>query len=814
MNLRVLFVEDSSDDVELMLGRLCKGGIEPLWKRVQTEASLREALADGTWQVALVDFNLPGFGGLQALALLAEAAPDVPSITVSGAISEEIAVATITAGAVDYVLKDNLTRLAPAVRRAVEGADLRREQRRAARQAEQAMHAIEHSSQAIAYIGRDGTILYENVAAGRLKGLSPDEAIGGSICDWLPLIDESDTSALWDAAQHSLLEIETTMRSVAGREFPVAVTIESAGDPNAAFVVYARDVSEQREAELRVAESEARYGRLTDNAPDIIFRYDFLPSPGLAYINPAVEAITGHSPEECYAEPQLMLAMVHADDAASMAGVMQSLNPPDEPLLMRWVGKDDVTRWMESRLVAVRDAEGRCLAVEGITRDVTERIQAEDALRQSATRFRDLSEHTPIAYQSLNADGRIIDVNRDWLQLLGFTREEVMDRSFGEFWTAETRHLFTGAFAHLKQQCAVDNAEIRLLSKNGDTVTVVLTGRVQLNAEGELDRTHCVIVDISERKRAEEALQRSEAQLRTLIETLPDLVWLKDCEGVYLSCNPRFEAFFGAPESEIVGKTDYDFQDAAVADSFREHDRVAMEARSPTANEEEIVFSDDGHKEILETIKTPVHGADGRLIGVLGVGRDITERKLAEEALRESEERFEGFAANFPGYLFMQDEDLRYVYVNRHQEEDGHVLRGAWLDRTPSQVWGGDYAARAEETVQRALDGEVVDVVELWAPPGVHEHLHTICFPVPRRGKAPLAGGLSLDVTEQVEAQEVMRRQAAQLRRALEGTVLALSLVVETRDPYTAGHERRVSELATAIAVDMGMEGEELDALR
>ena len=107
----------------------------------------------------------------RALGILADLAPDTPAITVSGAISEETAVATMTAGAVDYVLKDNLTRLAPAVRRAVEGAELRRKQRRAAAQARETMYAIEHSSQAIAYVSRDGTILYSNAAAARLGGV-------------------------------------------------------------------------------------------------------------------------------------------------------------------------------------------------------------------------------------------------------------------------------------------------------------------------------------------------------------------------------------------------------------------------------------------------------------------------------------------------------------------------------------------------------------------------------------------------------------------------------------------------------------------
>jgi PAS domain S-box-containing protein len=109
---------------------------------------------------------------------------------------------------------------------------------------------------------------------------------------------------------------------------------------------------------------------------------------------------------------------------------------------------------------------------------------------------------------------------------------------------------------------------------------------------------------------------------------------------MYLSCNCRFENFFGASEAEIIGKTDYDFVETKLADSYREHDRKAMEAGGPSINEELVTFATDGHQEYVETIKCPMFDADGHLIGVLGVGRNITERKQAEEALRESENHF------------------------------------------------------------------------------------------------------------------------------------------------------------------------------
>ncbi|MFH0784391.1 MAG: PAS domain S-box protein [Pseudomonadota bacterium] len=138
-------------------------------------------------------------------------------------------------------------------------------------------------------------------------------------------------------------------------------------------------------------------------------------------------------------------------------------------------------------------------------------------------------------------------------------------------------------------------------------------------------------------KQDEEKLRKSESHLRTLLQTIPDLIWLKDKNGVYLSCNTKFERFFGTKEADIIGKTDYDFVDPELADFFIEHDRKAMAAGEPTSNEEWITYADDGHRVLLETIKTPMYNGGGILIGVLSIGRDITARKRAEDALQESE---------------------------------------------------------------------------------------------------------------------------------------------------------------------------------
>lgn len=128
-------------------------------------------------------------------------------------------------------------------------------------------------------------------------------------------------------------------------------------------------------------------------------------------------------------------------------------------------------------------------------------------------------------------------------------------------------------------------------------------------------------------KRAKKQILDDSVKLKTIISTIPDLVWLKDPEGRYLLCNPKFEQFFGAKEDEILHKTDYDFVDKEQADFFREKDKAAMTSETPLMNEESVIYASDGHREDLETIKTAIKDSDGNVAGILGIARDISKRK-------------------------------------------------------------------------------------------------------------------------------------------------------------------------------------------
>ena len=313
------------------------------------------------------------------------------------------------------------------------------------------------------------------------------------------------------------------------------------------------------------------------------------------------------------------------------------------------------------------------------------RKQAEEALRASQHIIEGIINTIPVrvfwkdknlVYLGCNAAFARDAGFADPKDIIGKDDYQMVWRDQAELYRGDDRHV-------IESGCSKFFIEEPQKTPEGNTITL-LTSKIPLrSSKEEISGVLGTYMDITDRKQVEEALLNSERRLHTLVQTIPDLIWLKDKDGVYLSCNTMFERFFGAKEVDIVGKTDYDFVDRELADSFREHDNKAMAAGKTTSNEEWITFADDGHRVFLDTIKTPMYDAWGTLSGVLGIGRDITDR--------------------------------------------------------------------------RAVD---------------------------------------------------------RIRKALGGTVQAIAVTVEARDPYTAGHQRRVADLARAIATEMNLPIDIIDGIR
>lgn len=179
---------------------------------------------------------------------------------------------------------------------------------------------------------------------------------------------------------------------------------------------------------------------------------------------------------------------------------------------------------------------------------------------------------------------------------------------------------------------------------------------------GRVRRLRGSMQDITDKMTARVAFEQQTRLIRSLLDSIPDLIFLKDLNGVYLRCNPAFGVFAGRPVDEIEGRSDLEIFSEDAAAAFREQDQIIAESLAQKSIDEWVTTA-DGRRILLETIKSPFWGPDGKLLGVLGISRDITERKRIEERLRESEQRFRALVEVAPEAIFVRTGD-RFSYLN------------------------------------------------------------------------------------------------------------------------------------------------------
>ena len=304
---------------------------------------------------------------------------------------------------------------------------------------------------------------------------------------------------------------------------------------------------------------------------------------------------------------------------------------------------DGSIRWGRWEVLPWWTAAGAVGGIVIFAEDITARKNAEDALRESERRLRLAQDSAQMGTWEWDVVSNHNHWSDEVYRLYGL-EPGCCQPSF-DAWrdsihpTDQAAAAATAADA-LKRSAEL-NFEWRTARPAGAERWLLSRGQPQFDDQGRLVNYLGIVMDITERKRAELALRASENRLRTLVDTLPDLVWLKDPEGVYLACNHRFEQFFGAEEAKIVGKTDYDFLPPEEVEFFRARDRAAVTAGGPVMNEEMITFASDGHRELLHTIKTPMYDEAGRLLGVLSIARDITQLRQNEKELETHRQHLE-----------------------------------------------------------------------------------------------------------------------------------------------------------------------------
>ena len=388
---------------------------------------------------------------------------------------------------------------------------------------------------------------------------------------------------------------------------------------------------------LRIAESWQR--ALIDSIQGIVWECDAR-TWKFSFVSPQAEQILGYPVRRWLDEPDFWQTHIHPDDRDWVMEycLASSREKRKYSFEYRLIAADGRTVWLQD-IVAVEIDEHGPAMLRGIMVDITERKQAEVALCESEARFRSLFEEVPIAYQSLDIEGRYLDVNKGLCTLLGYSPEELLGKSFDDFWPPDVRKLFPDGFGSFKRTGRVTN-HLRLRRKDGKEIVVILEGRVQRDPMGNFLRTHCILTDITDQKLIEENLRRSELFITSVLEHLPNMIFVKDAKDLrFVRVNKAGEALLGYRQHELLGKNDYDCFPKEEADFFTAKDREVLRSGRMLDIPEEPIQTKENGLRFLHTKKIPICNADGTPQYLLGISEDITERKQAEAAVRESEER-------------------------------------------------------------------------------------------------------------------------------------------------------------------------------
>jgi len=351
--------------------------------------------------------------------------------------------------------------------------------------------------------------------------------------------------------------------------------------------------------------------------------------------------------------------------------------------------------------------------------EILRRLSAEKALRKSEERYRSLYHHTPAMLHSIDTAGRLVSVSDYWLEVLGYERDEVIGKKLTDFYTESSRRYAEQVvLPEFFKTGFCKEISYRFVKKNGDEIDILLSAISDRDASGKPIRSLAVSIDVTERKRAEEALELAKEELRRYSEDLerlvkkqtleitsilrytPAIVSIKDRDGRYALVNSRFEELFGMRSEQVRGKTDYDIFPADVADQFRRNDLKVLSQGNSYQVEEHIPLNDGDHTYL--SVKFPVYDDSDSTSGVCGISTDITAVKKAQNQLRR-----------LSGSIMTSQEKERSAIARELHDELGQMLTAlrmdsAWLQE---RLRASDPAsAERAKTMDRLIDKTIQDV--------------------------------------------------------------------------------------------------------
>ena len=381
---------------------------------------------------------------------------------------------------------------------------------------------------------------------------------------------------------------------------------------------------------------------------------------------------------------------------------------------------------MEISSIVLRDENGRITGYLSLNRDITDRKQSEEALRESEQKYRLLVDNASEAIV-VAQDGILKFVNRMASDITGYSEQVLTSRPFSEFIHPDDRGMVIERYLRrIKGDVAQPRYVFRLKVRD-DSIKWVEIDAVLIDWEGK-PATLNFLNDVTERKLAEESLRESEAKYRTLVENIPQKIFMKDRDSKYLSVNESFARDLGVGPADIAGKTDYSFFPKDLADKYRADDFKIMETAQTEEFEEKYLL--EGRETWVHTIKTPVRDENGKIIALLGVFWDITERRRAEQEILRQKQYFETLVSNSPVAIVVLDNDAKITSCNPSFEKlfgyNSREVLGVNIDTLITDPESYDEALQYTQQAMTSLlhnvgkrrrrDGSLVDVEIFGAP--------------------------------------------------------------------------------------------------
>jgi diguanylate cyclase (GGDEF)-like protein/PAS domain S-box-containing protein len=666
--LRVLFVAASASDAGPLQEELARAGLEVSWEVACNAAEMQTALGQEGWDLVLSDYEIPGFGALPALALAEAAGVDVPFLVVSDAAGEDNRERVLRAGARNCVARGSLPGLASSVERELAESRLRRERRRARQalsESESRFHALaETTSDAILTADGHGRIVFANRAAERVFGQPVAAIVGRPIERLVPGVLALAAAADGEPAPYGPVEEHVGVHA-SGREFPLQLSIGSLTRDGRRFAtVVARDVTERRTAEKALRESEERFRVVAQISSDLVYEWN-IETGEVVFFHARPGSSRGVSSTREEWEK-----LLHPEDRDRVVASMRRTLETDHPFLeeYRIVLASGSVRVRVGYGKVLRDGEGRPLKWIGVNKDVTEQHRIQNALKESEQKLRTLVTNVPVVLFAIDRHGTFTHSEGKGLESLGLEPGEVVGKSVWDLYRK-----YPDVLEHVR----------RALSGDAHTATVRLGGisfetryAPYRDADGGVVGVIGVATDVTEQRRADQALHSSELRYRTLFERNLAGVFRSTLEGRILECNESFARIFGyASPEEALHKPALDFY-------LRPGDRktflTRLSERHTVSNLEMCARRRDGTPVWVLENATLVEGPDGAHSLIEGTVIDITERKRAEEQVKHL--AFHDALTGLPNRLLLNDR-LTVALAQAHRSRQKLALLFLDLDR-------------------------------------------------------------------------------------------------------------------------------------